>query len=42
MIGDIAHFERQNIGLRGEIEELKSTLNRELTKEQPNIKEITD
>lgn len=41
-IEDIENFEKDSMALRNEIDELKNTLNTQLSKEQPNIKEITD
>jgi hypothetical protein len=42
MIQDIDKFEKENNDLNKEIQDLKQTLSNELSKEQPNIKEITD
>jgi len=42
LIEEIAAFEHNNTELKQEITSLKQTLNRELAKEQPNIKDITD
>ena len=42
LISQIESFEAQNVKHKEEIEELKVTLSKELQKEQPNIKEITD
>ena len=42
MLDDVFKFEKQCVDLKGEIDDLKITLEKELTKEQPNIKEITD
>lgn len=38
----IGTFDQHQIKLKQEIEDLKSTLSKELSKEQPDIKEITD
>ena len=42
MVDEVFKFEKQCVNLKGEIDDLKITLEKELTKEQPNIKEITD
>jgi len=42
MVEEVYKFEKQCVDLKGEIDNLKQNLNIELTKEQPNIKEITD
>jgi hypothetical protein len=42
MISELQKFESDNADLKREIDGLKETLDKELEKEQPNIKEITD
>lgn len=42
LLRNIESFESLQITQKKEIEDLKTTLNKELQKEQPNIKEITD
>lgn len=42
MVDEIAKFEQYCKEMKMEVLELKTTLEKELTKEQPNIKDITD
>ena len=42
LIVELQKFEKQAINYKKEVDSLKTTLEKELQKEQPNIKEITD